>query len=164
MNKIFWDVDGVHADWNGRAFDVFGEPASSAEARLGKKDFWKQIRDYRQPGTGHGFFRSLDLLPGAEDMWERTKHLSPFLLTGCPFGNWAPPQKVEWAMAVYSTENIITCMARDKCLHITTPGDILVDDNDKFRHLWEAAGGVFVHHVDVNKTMDTLHTLHPEWF
>src|SRR3546814_4722930 len=40
---------------------------------------------------------------------------------------------------------IITCMAVDKRRHAQA-GDILVDDTLKHRHLWEEAGGTFVHH------------------
>jgi hypothetical protein len=36
-------------------------------------------------------------------------------------------------------------MARQKHLHMD-PGDVLVDDRENHRHLWENAGGVFIHH------------------
>jgi hypothetical protein len=36
------------------------------------------------------------------------------------------------------------------------PGDILVDDYLKYRHLWEEAGGVFVHHTSARHTIRQL--------
>ena len=41
---------------------------------------------------------------------------------------------------------IIHCLSEDKCKYIAHPGDVLVDDRPKYRHLWEDAGGVFVHY------------------
>ncbi len=49
-------------------------------------------------------------------------------------------------------------MARDKRLHMTT-GDILVDDTLKHRHLWEDAGGIFIHHTSAAETLAELTTL-----
>jgi hypothetical protein len=50
---------------------------------------------------------------------------------------------------------MITCMARDKRDH-AKEGDVLVDDNDKFRHLWEGAGGRFVHHKSAQQSIEEL--------
>ena len=36
------------------------------------------------------------------------------------------------------------------------PGDALVDDRDKHRHLWEAEGGVFIHHKDARSSIAAL--------
>jgi len=39
------------------------------------------------------------------------------------------------------------------------PGDVLVDDRDKHRHLWENAGGVFVHHSSARASIAELKAL-----
>jgi hypothetical protein len=39
------------------------------------------------------------------------------------------------------------------------PGDVLVDDLLKYRHLWEEAGGVFVHHRTARDTLGKLSAL-----
>jgi hypothetical protein len=36
------------------------------------------------------------------------------------------------------------------------PGDVLVDDRDKHRRLWEEAGGVFIHHKDARSSIAAL--------
>ena len=36
------------------------------------------------------------------------------------------------------------------------PGDALVDDRDKFRHLWERKGRVFIHHKDARTSIEAL--------
>ena len=48
----------------------------------------------------------------------RSKHLKPTILTGLPLGNWAAPQKVDWAAEHFPGVPIITCMARDKHKHM----------------------------------------------
>ena len=51
-------------------------------------------------------------------------------------------------------------MARDKRDH-AKEGDVLVDDTLKHRHLWEEAGGIFVHHQNVPETLDALSRYFP---
>jgi hypothetical protein len=71
--------------------------------------------------------------------------LDPVILTGLPRGNWAAPQKRRWAERHFPGVPVITTMAALKREHCH-PGDALVDDRDQHRRLWEAAGGVFIHH------------------
>ncbi len=33
------------------------------------------------------------------------------------------------------------------------PGDVLVDDFLKYKHLWEEAGGVFIHHISAAESV-----------
>ena len=51
---------------------------------------------------------------------------------------------------------MITTMARTKRDHMESPGGVLVDDRLKFGPLWEAAGGVFVHHRTARDTLEEL--------
>jgi hypothetical protein len=53
---------------------------------------------------------------------------------------------------------VITTSAALKREHCH-PGDALVDDRDKFRHLWEAEGGVFIHHKDARSSIAQLEGL-----
>jgi hypothetical protein len=51
-------------------------------------------------------------------------------------------------------------MARDKRDHAKT-GDVLVDDMVKHRHLWEEAGGIFIHHRSAAETIEQLKPYFP---
>lgn len=51
-------------------------------------------------------------------------------------------------------------MAVDKRNH-AQEGDILVDDQLKHAHLWEDAGGIFVHHKSARRTIARLRELTP---
>jgi len=46
-------------------------------------------------------------------------------------------------------------MARNKHLHME-PGDVLVDDREKHRGLWEDAGGIFVRHKNAEDSIREL--------
>ena len=94
-------------------------------------------------------------MPDAMELFERVKNLDPIILTGLPRGGWARDQKVRWAAQHFPGTRIITTMARDKRDH-AQPGDVLVDDQLRHRHLWEEVGGVFIHHTGAAHTIEAL--------
>ena len=55
--------------------------------------------------------------------------------------------------------NVISCWSRYKHCECTVPGSILIDDRETLQTDWEAAGGVFVHHVDTPSTLQKLREL-----
>lgn len=161
-NRLILDCDGVLADFDKLAFAVLGMPSSQYEAQHGAKAFWKELRHYSN-GKGWGFFESLPLMPDAMELFEAVKHLDPFILTGCPFGNWAPEQKLRWAERMFPGVEMITCMAKDKSLHMNQ-GDILIDDREKHRQAWEDAGGIWITHTSAKSSIEQLRAIKPEWF
>ena len=100
-------------------------------------------------------------MPDAMRLFDAVRHLDPIILTGCPRGGWAERQKERWAARHFPGTRIITCMAVDKRRH-AAHGDILVDDTLKHRHLWERAGGIFVHHLSAERTIAELDRLIPQ--
>jgi hypothetical protein len=93
-------------------------------------------------------------------LFDGVRHLQPTILTGLPLGRWAAPQKVEWAAEHFPGVPIVTCMARDKHKHMH-PGDVLVDDREKHRVAYEAAGVVFVHHRNAQDSLRQLAKIFP---
>jgi hypothetical protein len=41
------------------------------------------------------------------------------------------------------------------------PGDVLVDDREKHRDLWDNAGGVFIHHTSAEDSILQLAEIYP---
>jgi hypothetical protein len=153
MNQLFLDCDGVLADFDTAAEQLFKQNSRDAEAALGTDLFWKRIRS-------HGnFYGTLPLMPDAMQLYQAVAHLNPIILTGCPHGGWSEPQKVEWAARHFPGVPIITCRSKEKWLHLRHPGDILVDDYLRYKHLWEKAGGAFVHHTSAEETIHRLAAL-----
>jgi hypothetical protein len=150
MGQLFLDCDGVLADFNSLAESIFGESPGDAEARLGEQGFWKLLEE-------HGcFYRDLPVLPEGRELFEAVRHLKPIILTGCPKGDWAAPQKKAWGEAHFPGVEVITCLSKNKHDHIRQDHDILVDDFLKYRHLWEEAGGIFVHFTSLRQTLAEL--------
>ena len=147
--QLFLDCDGVLADFDLGAERVLGMPPRQFEKRHGLPAFWKKL------AKAGDFYASLPLLPDAMLLFDAVGHLDPVILTGCPRGGWAEAQKERWAQRHFPGTRIITCMAVDKRSHARA-GDILVDDMLRHRHLWEEAGGVFIHHRTAWQTIRAL--------
>jgi hypothetical protein len=147
--QIYLDCDGVLADFDKGAEQVLGLHPRAFEKRHGLGQFWKRL------ATADGFFENLEPLPDAYELYEAVRHLDPIILTGLPRGNWAEPQKRRWAEKHFPGVEVITTSAALKREHCH-PGDALVDDRDKFRHLWEAEGGVFIHHKNARSSIEEL--------
>lgn len=147
--QLYLDCDGVLADFDRAATEILGMPPRAFEKRHGIGAFWRELA--RHPG----FYGTLPLMPDAMRLFEAVRHLDPVILTGLPRGKWAAPQKVRWATQHFPETRILTVMAIDKRKH-AQEGDILVDDQLKHAHLWEDAGGIFVHHVNAASTIVKL--------
>ena len=152
--RLFLDADGVLADFDHGARRLLGASPKDYIAQHGRGQFWKKLA--RAPN----FFGTLPEMPDARILFNAVTHLKPTILTGLPLGNWAAPQKVEWAAAHFPGVPIITCMARDKHKHMH-PGDVLVDDREKHREAYESAGVVFVHHRSAEDSLKQLAKIYP---
>jgi 5'(3')-deoxyribonucleotidase len=148
--QLYLDCDGVLADFDAAATKLFSVSPREAEAEIGAEKFWKTLE--RQ----NGFYRNLPLMPDAPQLFAAVKQLKPIILTGCPEGGWAGPQKMAWAAEHFPETVMITCPATDKREHMKAPGDILVDDQMKHAHLWVERGGQFIHHHNARRTIDAL--------
>jgi hypothetical protein len=155
--QLFLDCDGVLADFDRGARAVLGASPRDFQARKGLGAFWKAL------AAAPDFYARLPLMPDAMALFEGVRHLNPVILTGCPRGGWAEGQKERWAADHFPGTPIITCMAVDKRKHAVA-GDVLVDDTLKHRHLWEEAGGVFIHHRDARSSLAELWRRYPELF
>ncbi len=152
--RLFLDADGVLADFDRGARRHLGMSAKDFIARQGRGTFWKRL------ANAENFYGELPEMPDARILFDAVKHLNPTILTGLPLGKWAAPQKVKWAAEHFPGVPIVTCMARDKHLHMR-PGDVLVDDREKHRAAYEAAGVLFVHHKNAKQSLRELARIFP---
>lgn len=152
MSQIWLDCDGVLADFDTYAEAIFGLPPRKAEAELGAKRFWCDLQSHE------GFYERLPLMPDARELFEAVEHLNPIILTGCPLGGWAEPQKRAWGRKHFPETKMICCASKDKRNHML-PGDVLVDDWPKYKELWEEAGGIFVLHTSAKESIAKLREL-----
>jgi hypothetical protein len=150
--RIYLDCDGVLADFEKGAEAVLGMHPRRFEQRFGLKAFWARL------ASAPDFFDTLELLPDARDLFEAVRDREPVILTGLPRGAWAEPQKRRWTARHFPGVAVITTSAALKREHCH-PGDALVDDTVKFRHLWEREGGVFIHHTSAAASIADLRRL-----
>jgi 5'(3')-deoxyribonucleotidase len=155
MPKLFLDCDGVLADFDAGAREVLGGMTPRQfEDRYSKREFWRRLAQTPD------FYAGLPLMKDARVLFDAVAHLNPTILTGLPLGNWAAPQKIEWAAEHFPGVPIITCMARDKHKHMH-PGDVLVDDRENHREAYEQAGVIFVHHTSAEDSIRQLAEIFP---
>jgi hypothetical protein len=147
--QIFLDCDGVLADFDKAAEAIFGMPTKAFERAHGTREFWRRL------ARADGFFERLDLLPDALQLYAAVEAKHPIILTGMPAGQWAEPQKRAWAARHFPGVPLIATQAALKREHCH-PGDVLVDDRDQHRRLWEDAGGLFIHHRSAEASIAEL--------
>ena len=147
--QLYLDCDGVLADFDKGATAVLGLPPRAFEKRHGLGRFWQKL------ATAPDFYFGLPLMPDAMELFDAVRHLHPVILTGLPRGNWAADQKKRWAAQYFPGTKIINTMARDKRNH-AKEGDVLVDDQDRHRGLWEEVGGVFILHRSAKDSIEAL--------
>jgi hypothetical protein len=149
MYKIYCDLDGVLCDFDKAVREILGKPPHE----LGDKVMWPMLARQKN------FYGDLDWMPDGKELWNSIKHLNPTILTGVPFGGWAPGQKKIWCGRELGYEvPVITTWSREKHLH-SGPNCVLIDDRVKLREKWVEAGGIFVQHTSTANSLLELKTL-----
>ncbi|MGQ9369634.1 hypothetical protein [Azospirillum sp. ST 5-10] len=144
--ELFLDLDGVLADFDRGVREVTGK----APEELPMKAMWRELSRHRD------FFGTLKFMHDAQELWAFCAPHDPKILTGLPLGSWAPEQKRRWVAHMLGPHvHVITCMTRDKPTY-ASPGAVLVDDRERTRAGWEAAGGVFVLHTGARRSIAAL--------
>ena len=178
--RVFCDLDGVLCDFDGGVVRACGAEPSALEPRR----MWPRLSRV----GGAGFFAGLEWAEGGRELWRALVPLASEgrlkILTGCPLGEWAAPQKFKWCgrhlgVAVRhlskagpamshvrlpslppareaATVDVITCWTRNKHLEVSGPDCVLLDDNAALADAWESAGGIFVHHTDTPSSLVRL--------
>lgn len=139
--QLFLDCDGVLADFDTGFERLTGTDSKSFEDAYGTSVFWSRIQ------RSDSFFARLPVMDQGRQLYNLVKHLRPIILTGTPVGDWSVPQKLRWRDKHFPGVPMVTCRSRDKKVYCQ-PGDVLIDDLLKYKHLWEEAGGQFIHYTN----------------
>jgi hypothetical protein len=151
---LFLDMDGVLADFDQHHENLFGSrPLYDGVFR---KADWDNIEN------AYRFYANIPPMKDLPELWLRTSRYNPTILTGCPagdFGKAVEMQKRDWVARVLGRNvPVVTCRSAEKSLYCC-PGDVLVDDWEKYRSLWEARGGVWITHTSAEQTGTALNML-----
>lgn len=150
--RLYLDLDGVLADFDAGYERVMGAPPdrSKPDSPL----MWERL-------ASHGaFYYGLPTMPGAEELWEFVVRHRPIILTGLPESiPDAETQKRAWVRERFGRAvPVIACRSADKA-RCCWPGDVLVDDWEKYRLRWINAGGVWITHRSAAESIVALRAL-----
>lgn len=154
-NQLFVDLDGVMADFDKRFEELSGHSPRDYEDKHGRKAFWKVVNSVDD------FFLSLPPMEDAHILYDAIKDAGPTFLTGGLDGDTyhvTKEQKEMWVDAQFPGHDIIVCLSKNKSLHMK-PGDVIVDDWTKYKHIWEEKGGHWVLHTDAHSSIAELQRL-----
>eukprot|EP01006_Ploeotia_vitrea_P066926 TRINITY_DN96024_c0_g1_i1.p1 TRINITY_DN96024_c0_g1~~TRINITY_DN96024_c0_g1_i1.p1 ORF type:complete len:193 (+),score=12.28 TRINITY_DN96024_c0_g1_i1:55-579(+) len=151
QRRLWCDLDGVLTNFDKRVAELFN---GKRMADIPLKQFWGTVATVEP-----GFYSSLEWMPDGAELWNKIKGQQPTILTGLPRGKWAEPQKRQWCSLNLGPDiPVVCCMARDKYRHCI-PGDVLIDDSERLKADWEAAGGTFILHTSTQQTLLELQNL-----
>lgn len=165
IEKIYFDMDGVVADFDRGVIEICGLMPLSQNAKhrsLHKEEMmWERIKE-----VGH-FYDKLELMPGAKEMFDAVYQKyggKCQILTGIPKPrrgiDTAAEDKKAWVKRLLSEEVIVnTVMREDKAKFCTGKGCILIDDLDRNVKAWNEMGGTGILHVDPEDTLRQLREL-----
>jgi len=148
--RLYLDCDGVLADFDAHFEACFGTPPRDYEDKNGGEIFWRDIKT-EQPN----FYRDLPLMPDAGELFEAVAWLRPIILTGCPRGGWAEPQKLAWAKEHFPGVPMVVCMSKEKSEYCRR-GDVSIDDRPHYQSLWEGKGGIWITHTSAKDSVEKL--------
>ena len=144
--QIYVDMDGVLADFYGHHQAVFGLYSGERTDDV----YWSTVRTM-------DFYMAVPPMPDFDELWSHIGHDTPIILTGVPK---AVPESATFKRAwvdkfIGKQIELRCCPSKDKSLHCRT-GDVLIDDWEKYRHLWVEAGGVWITHHNAADTIRRL--------
>lgn len=149
MAQLYVDLDGVLADFDGHFRALFGRAKHDGGPQ--EDDDWAKVR------ASKTFYRDMPPMRDMKRLWKYIAKHDPCVLTGIPksMPEQATINKLEWCKRHVPEACVITCLSAEKSLYCE-PGDILIDDWERYKGKWEAKGGIWVTHTSAQDTIDQL--------
>ena len=160
VKKLFFDMDGVLADFDRGVQELCGMECIPQDHRLPDSDraMWEAIRK-----VGH-FYDKLELMPGAKEMFDTVygRYGSRCeILTGIPKPNrgitTAGEDKISWVRRLLSQDIVVHIVFKEqKPEYCTGKECILIDDLEANISEWESEGGTGILHRNADGTLSVL--------
>ena len=167
VEKIYFDMDGVLADFDRGVFELCGvEPPSQPGGRRSKENddlMWERMK-----GINH-FYAQLYPMPGAVLMFNKIYDVFGDrceILTGIPKPhreiNTASEDKINWISTILPNAEglkVHTVFRAEKVQFCKGSGYILIDDYESNIDEWVSCGGTGILHRDVEDTLRKLSSI-----
>jgi 5'(3')-deoxyribonucleotidase len=160
MTTLYLDMDGVVADFDEYAARTL---ELSPSGGIYPDEVWYEL------AANARLYRDLIKTLYADDLvsecrdFTLTKEYDLKFLTAVPKGNdvpWAFYDKVLWAQQHFPGIAVMFGpYSKDKWQHCR-PGDILIDDRLSNIEQWRVAGGIAIHHTNIDATLYELSRLY----
>lgn len=161
MTTLYLDMDGVVADFDEYAERILGSlPGHNG---VYPDEQWNKVAENPR------LYRDLKKTTYADELVKEcedfalTKGYNLYFLTAVPKGNdvkWAFYDKVIWAQIYFPNIPVMFGpYSVDKWQHCQ-PGDILIDDRPSNIEQWRVAGGIAIHHTNIDATLYELSRLY----
>lgn len=161
-NKIYFDLDGVLADFDKGVRELCGIDLTTSE-RTEELDnlMWEKIKGI------NNFYNKLDLIDNASELFNLVFNKykdNCEVLTGVPKAKrgimTACKDKETWSRRMLSKDvKVNTVYKEDKKFFCTGKECVLIDDTEKNIEEWESFGGTGVLFTTVNDTIEKLKEL-----
>lgn len=158
MRRIFIDMDGVLADFDGSFLSTFGKTCEECES---KNEMWRLIHGHDE------FFYNLPKMAGVKELLYAVR-LAKFegqiqdwaVLTSAGSSDFmhVAQQKRRWIHGNVGHDIMVITVkdGLDKAAFVQHKGDILIDDWRKNCEAWEANGGVAIKYENAEQAIEDL--------
>ena len=163
IRKIYFDMDGVLADFDGGVQKLCGlpRPRQGHDSSEQNNRMWEAIRD-----TGHFYYR-LKPMPGALELFEAvysTYQDRCEILTGVPKPKRNIPEasqdKIDWVRKYLNYTVVVNTVLREEKIDFCFgPEYLLIDDYTKNGLEWKNKGGTVINHTSAADTLAQLKEL-----
>ena len=164
MTTLFFDMDGVVADWDAHIEHLLGVAPKAPDADPDPTwgyDHWQKIKQHQR------LYADLPLVDRANELIDLGRQFRDkqgyqlLFLTAVPRGNdvhWAFWDKFQWCQRYFPDIPVHFGPFSDSKHQHCQPGDILIDDRKSNIEQWTAAGGrgFYVKSGEIGPAIDYL--------
>jgi 5'(3')-deoxyribonucleotidase len=149
--KIYCDMDGVLCDFERQWMKYFNKDANEHRREIGKPAY-----DVLLDGTPFDFWAKMEWQPGGQKLWNAIKMHNPSILSAPADSKASEDGKKAWVAKNLKPQPEVIFRKSNRKQEFATPNSILIDDHGSNIERWKAAGGIAIHHTNINKTLSEL--------